>query len=111
MKSPLIAPVLLLISSLAVAGVTLKCDSYKKCDGYLENCVADLYSLTVHIEPKNELVIVGSKRIKADFSNAAEVSFPFTKYIVHINRYEYSAVFVSEDEVRVGWCTKVKPAW
>jgi hypothetical protein len=56
-------------------------------------------------------VTVGSSQIKADFSNPAEVSFPFTKYTVLINRYEYSAHFVSNEEVRIGWCTKVEPAW
>jgi hypothetical protein len=77
----------------------------------MKNCVAEPYSLTVHIEPEKGLVTVGSRQIEADFSNPAEVSFPFTKYTVHVNRYEYSATFVSKDEVRIAWCQKVEPAW
>lgn len=111
MRTLLIASLLALTAGVAVGDVTLKCDSDKRCDGYLKNCVADLYSLTVHINPEKGFVTVGGRQIKADFSNPAEVSFPFTKYTVYINRYEYSAHFVSKEEVRIGWCTKVEPAW
>lgn len=102
---------LMSVSSIATAGVTLKCDAEKRCDGYLKNCTTDAYSLTVHIEPDDGMVIVGTSKIKADFSNQAVVSFSFAKYTVYINRYEYSATFSSSDEVRIGWCRKVEPAW
>lgn len=111
MRILLVAPLMALTSGVAIADVTLKCDVEKRCDGYLKNCVSDPYGLTVHIEPEKGLVTVGSRRIKADFSNPTEVSFPFTKYTVRINRYEYSAEFVSKEEVRIGWCTRVEPAW
>jgi hypothetical protein len=111
MRPLLVSPVLILVAGAAFGDVTLKCDAEQRCDGYLKNCVVDPYSLTVHIEPEKGLVTVGSRQIKADFSNPAEVAFPFTKYKVLINRYEHSAHFVSQEEVRIGWCKKVEPAW
>lgn len=111
MRASICTFVFVMLAGPAFGAVTLKCDAAQRCDGYIKNCVADPYSLTVHVEPEKGVVTIGSRQIKADFSNPAEVSFPFTKYTVMINRYEYSAHFVSENEVRIGWCKKVEPAW
>lgn len=102
---------MIVVSTTAIADVTLKCEANTRCDGYLKNCTVDPYSFSVNIDPKNGRVTVGSKQIKADFSNAAEVSFAFTDYQVHINKFEYSVVLIRDNEVRHGWCAKVEPAW
>lgn len=95
----------------AVADVTLKCEANKRCDGYLMNCINEPYSFSVNIDSKRGVVTMGSRQIKADFSNSAEVVFAFTNYSFHINRYEYTAILTAENEVRHGLCTKIEPAW
>ena len=98
-------------STAAQADVTLKCETNQRCDSYLNNCVNDPYSFSVNVDPKREVVTIGSKQIKADFSNPAEVTFVFTNFTYYINRYEYSAVLTTEKEVRHGFCSKIEPAW
>lgn len=100
-----------LLSATAAADVTLKCEVNTRCDGYLKNCVTEPYSFSVNIAPAKHSVTMGSSQIKADFSNPSEVVFSFTKYTFRINKYEYSAILSSENEVRHGWCTKTEPAW
>ena len=102
---------MLCVSATAFADVTLKCEVNTRCDGYLKNCVTDPYSFSVNIDPKNSMVTMGARQIKADFSNPAEVTFVFTKYTFSIDKYEYSVHLTAENEVRYGWCVKAEPAW
>jgi hypothetical protein len=111
MKRILIAMFVSCVSAAAVADVTLQCDVGTHCDGYLQNCITDPYSFAVNVDPKNGTVTVGSSQIKADFSNPAEVVFTYQKYKYVLNRYEYSAILVTKDDVRHGWCKKIDPAW
>lgn len=111
MNRMLVSLVSLCIAAPAYADVTLRCDAKTRCDGFLKNCVAEQFVFSVNIDPSTGTVTIGSNRFKADFSNPAQVTFPFTKYSVTINRYEYSAILASESEVRYGSCTKVDPAW
>ena len=99
------------MSATAAADVTLKCEANTRCDAYVKNCVKDPYSFTVNVDPQNGWVTMGSRKIKADFSNPAEVVYIFTKYTFYINRYEYSTHLTTDNEVRYGWCSKVEPAW
>jgi hypothetical protein len=110
-KRLLTALVLFAISAQAVADVTLECDLSNRCDGFVKNCVNEPYSFTVTVIPESKTVVVGSKTIVADFSNQAIVSFTWTGYMVHVNRYEYSAMLFNKDEVRSGSCRKIDPAW
>ena len=111
MKRILGASIMLCVYATALADVTLQCEVYTRCDGYLKNCVTDPYSFSVNIDPNNRRVTMGSSQLTADFSNPAEVAFVFTKYTFRINRYEYSAILTAENEVRHGWCAKMEPAW
>lgn len=102
---------LLCVSANAVADVTLKCEANTRCDAYLKNCTTDPYSFSVNVNPETKTVTMGTSQIKGDFSNPAEVVFIWTKYTFRVNRYEYSAILTTDNEVRHGWCKKVDPAW
>jgi hypothetical protein len=52
LRASILGSVLVLLGAPAFSAVTLKCDAEERCDGYIKNCVADPYSLTVHIEPE-----------------------------------------------------------
>jgi len=110
-SSMIVLGILALVVSSAGAATTLNCDAKTRCDAYLKNCVEDSYTFTATVDPQRQVVVVGSNQVKADFSNAAEVSFIFTKYLVRLNRYEYSAILTTDGEVRYGQCKKVDPAW
>lgn len=98
-------------SAATAADITLKCAVDTRCDGYLKNCVTDAYALTVNIDPVKKRVIVGNSEIVADFSNKAEVVFTYLNFRVSINKYEYSAILSTPNEVRHGRCSKIPPAW
>lgn len=93
------------------ADVTLRCQANTKCDAYLKNCTVEPYNLTVNIDPKKEIVTVGSTNIKADFSNPAVVDFNWLEYTVSINKNEYSATLFNKTGVRYGGCVAITPAW
>ena len=94
-----------------LAGVTLQCDANRKCDAYVKNCSNSSYNFSVFIAPEDKSVTFGSTKIKADFSNPAEVSFNHIGYTFYINKHEYSATLANQTEVRRGWCKKVDSAW
>ncbi|PML91943.1 hypothetical protein [Vibrio breoganii] len=100
-----------LFSVPAVAAVTLQCDASKLCDAYFKNCSNSSYKFSIFIDPQDKIVIFGSTKIQADFSNPAEVSFKHVDYTFYINKHEYSATLANSTEVRSGLCKKVEPAW
>ncbi len=93
------------------AEVTLRCQANTKCDAYLNNCINDPYKLTVNVDPKKNIVIVGTTNIKADFSNPSVVDFNWLEYTVSINKHEYSATLFNKTGVRYGSCVAITPAW
>jgi hypothetical protein len=106
------AGLLALAASASWASTTLRCEAKNRCDAFIKNCVEDPFTFTATVDPKRRIVILGGNKLKADFSNPAEVSFSFTKYLVRLNRHEYSATLLATDgEVRYGQCMKVEPAW
>ena len=107
----IVAGMLMFVASAAGASVTLNCDARTRCDAYLKNCVEDPYNFSATVDPQHQVVYVGSIKVKADFSNPAEVFFSFTKYQIRLNRYEYSVTLTAEGEVRYGYCRKIEPAW
>ena len=95
----------------AFADTTLRCNANNKCDAYARNCNVDPYSFSVNIDPKKSIVTMGSRAIKADFSNPAVVEFDFLEYKYIINKFDYSALLFNNSGMRNGSCVAVNPAW
>jgi hypothetical protein len=110
MRLRLLVPILALGAANGYAA-TLQCDASRRCDAYLKNCVDDSYIFIATVDPIRQAVVMGNTSIKADFSNPAEVSFAFSRYLFRLNRFEYSAILSTDGEVRSGWCKKIDHAW
>ena len=101
---------LLFLSTSVIGETLLHCKMYKKCDGYLENCINDLYQLSPVIIPESSKVQIGSNLIDARF-NSTTVYFKYLQYEGTIDKNEYSIHLFNKDEVRYGFCEKGNPAW
>jgi hypothetical protein len=98
------------LATSASADTTLRCEAHRLCDAYAKNCVTDPYTIAVNVDPKAKIVAIG-KPIKADFSNPAEVTFEYLQHKITINKFDYSIIAYNQNEVRMGLCSKIEPAW
>lgn len=67
--------------------------------------------LNVGLNPAAETVTIDGAEKSAVFSNDGKATFHWRKFRVVLDKFEWSAVLTSADEIRFGSCQAIKPAW
>ncbi|MFK4705609.1 hypothetical protein ABIC83_002448 [Roseateles asaccharophilus] len=97
--------------TVAQPATTLRCDVSKRCDGFVQNCTTDPLFLNVELNPAAETVTIDGVAKTAVFSKDGKATFHWNKFRVELDKFEWSAMLTSADEVRFGKCVAVRPAW